>query len=280
MASRVASNSVVNFPAFRQHETARKEANSSIMALLVGSRMAAHLLGLTAGSQQLLPAIFPAVAHVGRFNLTPDKARQILLQADTHLGTMAVPYALAIHEDFLRSCLKLLSMTADAPAAQLHTIYAARTGGRFEDDALAQFHVIREMRNTVIHLGGRVDDRLIRCVEKLPPSAEVSWQALVGRSPRGLKLGGVVELGVGELFLTLAATKNLARQANRMLVSALTTAEWADLIVQDFRDNGPSDAQRPQRRRKLQGWRRFHYGPTTATDADLDDAAERQQLAL
>lgn len=171
-------------------------------------------------------------------------------------------------------------MTADAPAAQLHTIYAARTGGRFEDDSLARFHVIREMRNMVIHLGGRVDDRLIRCVEKLPPSAEVSWQALVGRSPRGLKPGGVVELGVGELFLALAATKNLARQANRMLVSALTTAEWADLIVQDFRDNGPSDAQRPQRRRMLQGWRRFHYGPTTITDADLDDAAERQQFAL
>ncbi|MPZ67283.1 MAG: hypothetical protein GEU83_17860 [Pseudonocardiaceae bacterium] len=200
---------------------ARREANSAIMALLVGSQMTAHFLSLTVGSQHLLPAMFPAVSHVRRFNLTSDKAREVLLNADAHLGTMAVPYALAIHEDFLRTCLELLGITSEPAAARLHSTLASRAGGGFDSDSLAQFHVLREMRNAVIHLGGRVNQRLVGCANRLSPSAETAWKKVVGRSPRRLGPDDVVELGTGELFLSLAATKNLARQANKMLVPAL-----------------------------------------------------------
>lgn len=34
--------------------------------------------------------------------------RAILAAGDTHLGAMAVPYALAIHEDYLKTILALL----------------------------------------------------------------------------------------------------------------------------------------------------------------------------
>lgn len=271
---------LVRFPAFRHHEMARREANSAIMALLVGSQMTAHFLSLTVGSQHLLPAMFPAVSHVRRFNLTSDKAREVLLNADAHLGTMAVPYALAIHEDFLRTCLELLGIISEPPAARLHATLASHAGGGFDSDSLAQFHVLREMRNAVIHLGGRVDQRLVGCANRLSPSAETAWKKVAGRSPRRLVPDDVVELGTGELFLSLAATKNLARQANKMLVPALPASEWASVILQDFRDNGPANVQQPQRWRKLRGWRRFHYSATRVSDADLTAAAARHGLAL
>jgi len=126
----MAQGSVVNFPAFRLHEAARKEANNAIMGLLVGSQMAAHFLSLTAGSAHLLPSMFPAVSHVGRFNLTSDRAREVLVRADTHLGTMAVPYALAIHEQFLRACTRLAGGHGDLAAAKLHSSFSTRTGVR------------------------------------------------------------------------------------------------------------------------------------------------------
>ncbi len=249
----VVGDPLVRFPAFRRHEAARREANSAIMALLVGSQMSAHFLSLTAGSQHLLPAMFPAVSHVRRFNLTSDKAREVLLNADAHLGTMAVPYAMAIHEDFLRACLELLGITAEPPAARLHSSLASSAGGTFDNDSLAQFHVLREMRNAVIHLGGRSDERLAGCISQLSPAADTAWKKVVGRSPRSLRSDDVVELGTGELFLSLAATRNLARQANTMLVPALPASEWANVIVHDCLDDGPAHVQRPQRWRKLHG---------------------------
>src|SRR6266571_6922255 len=100
--------SEVKFPAYRRYTAARQEANNAMIALLAGSRLAAHTLQLTAGSTSLLPQIFPAIPHIRHFNLQTETARQLLLDADSHLGAVAVPYALAVHEDYVMSCLSLL----------------------------------------------------------------------------------------------------------------------------------------------------------------------------
>jgi hypothetical protein len=79
-----------------------------MMALLAGSRLAAHTLQLTAGSLRLLPEMFPAVPDIRMFNLRTEVARELLLDADSHLGAVAVPYALAVHEDFMISVIEVL----------------------------------------------------------------------------------------------------------------------------------------------------------------------------
>jgi len=40
----------VEFPLFRRYESSRQEANNAMMALLAGSKLAAHTLQLTTGS--------------------------------------------------------------------------------------------------------------------------------------------------------------------------------------------------------------------------------------
>ena len=99
---------VVRFADYRQYEQVRTEASNAVMGLLAGARMAEHMLQLTEGSDRLLPEMFPQIPHIGRLNLKTGAARGILAAGDTHLGAMAVPYALAIHEDYLRTCLTLL----------------------------------------------------------------------------------------------------------------------------------------------------------------------------
>ena len=101
-----------------------------MMGLLAGSCIAEHFLSLTEGCEHLLPTIFPPVDHIKRFNLTSGKAREVLQNADTYLGTMAVPYALAIHEDFLRTCVALTGAAANGiSAAGLHGELQNITGG-------------------------------------------------------------------------------------------------------------------------------------------------------
>ena len=117
----------VRFAEYRRYEARRVEASNAMMALLAGAGMASHLLQLTHGSRHLLPEVFPQVPHIGRFNLRTEVARQILDAADTHLGAMSIPYALALHDDFLRGCIALLAIAGKCTAKE---VTAARLAGR------------------------------------------------------------------------------------------------------------------------------------------------------
>jgi hypothetical protein len=114
-----------------------------------------------------------------------------------------------------------------------------------------------------------IDQRVVDCAAAMSSAAVDIWKRIVGRSPCGLIAGTRIEFGTGELFLALAATKNLAKQSNRMLIPALTVTKWCELIVEDFIANGPTGGNPSQRRGKLLGWAHFHYRSIGATEAQL-----------
>ncbi len=72
---------VVSFPLWVNYEQKRDAANNSLMALLAAAGLAINTLHLTSGSTRLLPEVFPTVRHIERFNLTTDKARELLGEA-------------------------------------------------------------------------------------------------------------------------------------------------------------------------------------------------------
>src|SRR5215203_415781 len=203
---------IVQFPEYRQHDMMRVEVNNAMMGLLAGAQLAVHTLQLTEGSEQLLPKIFPAVAHIGRFNITTSTARRILIEADTHLGAMSVLYALALHEDYVKTCLDFFVRAGLASRGEIkdlglngsHEWIQARAGELLPADTLEQFHVLRLMRNCLVHRGGRASQGLIEEVGRMGSDAESSWEEVVGRSPRALNLNDRVEFSHGELIMTLA----------------------------------------------------------------------------
>src|SRR5687768_13620496 len=164
----------VDFPGFRRYEAIRQEANNAMMALLAGSKLAAHTLQLTAGSKGLLPEIFPGVEHIRYFNLRTDSATALLLDTGHHLGAVAVPYALAVHEDFVMTTLGLLGQLGyahKAPGDSRDTYNRVSAWNMHEAvyltldspapvrgacDELEHFHLLREKRNSHIHNGGAV----------------------------------------------------------------------------------------------------------------------------
>lgn len=274
---------VVRFPAYREYEATRVEASNAMMALLAGAQMASHLLRLTEGSDQLLPEIFPRVPHIRRFNLTTDAAREILLSADEHLGAMSVPYALAIHEDFLKTCIRLLEQAGRCAAgtaessvlATQHQTIEQATGGTFPAVPMTQLTTVRRMRNCTIHRGGRANGTLINDVAAWSPDVEQAWTRLAGRSPKSLVEGARVTFGQPELILTLAVTKTLAREANELLQPALPRDLWADIVLADLVESTRSLTGAPDALRRLRGHSRYHYGPLKLTDAELVQAFDR-----
>lgn len=274
---------IVRFRAYRQYEATRIEASNAMMALLAGAQLASHLLQLTEGSDRLLPEVFPRVAHIGRFNLTSEAAREILTAADSHLGAMSVPYALSIHEDFLKTCLSLLERAHRCPAgaadkARLftgHDLIEGATRGAFTVGSLLQLHTLRSMRNCQIHDGGRANQAVLDSIGPWTEGTEAGWVRLAKRSPRGLGLGDRVEFGQAELILTLAVTKTLAREANQLLQPALPRELWADILVEDLISEDLRTRRAPDRLRRARGLARFHYDPLRLTENEVAAAFAR-----
>lgn len=245
--------------------------------------MAAHLLQLTEGSARLLPEMFPQVPHIGRLNLTTDTARQILVAGDVHLGAMAVPYALAVHEDYMKTCLRLLKRGRlpvskdpdDFKLVDQHEEIERVTGGSFTPSSLQQLHGLRLMRNCTIHSGGRCSRTLINHLASWSSDAEDGWMKVAGRSPRSMSVGDPIEFGHGEVLISLAVTKALARETNRLMQPALPRELWADLVVEDLLDDDPQALATSEALRRARGLARFHYGPLLLTDAEIQQALGR-----
>lgn len=274
---------VVKDAAWRDYEAVRVETSNAMMGLLAGAQLAAHLLQLTKGSDRLLPEVYPLVPHIGRFNLTSEAASEILASADAHLGAMSVPYALSVHEDYLRTCLTLLAragrctqkVAEKTVLAGQHVEIEKATGGSFDTAATCQLDTLRMMRNCTIHAGGRASETLVAQFATWPATVAAAWVKLAKRDPRRLKVGAPVTFGHGELILTLAVTKTLARAANEQLQPALPRSLWADLLLEDVLRDHPGIKREPNGLRKTIGVARFNYGPLKLTEAEIRAAWAR-----
>ncbi len=263
---------IVSFHEYRQHDLANTEANNAIMALLAGAHLAAHTLQLTEGSTRLLPEMFPHVPHIQRFNLTTPAARGLLADAEAHLGSMAVPYVLAIHEGFVHACLRLIGDTGTFKASQMHNGIARRLPVNFGAD-LSGFHLARILRNCVIHNGGRVTERSVTELQRdVDPTHIARWTRITRRSPLKLRAGDVVELAHGEVVATMATTRQIARTLNEAMQPALPRATWARLLVDDVTVNEPGHLTDQHNLRKCSGYARHLYGPLALTTQEISTA--------
>lgn len=268
----------LRFPQYRDYLTQRTEANKAIMAFLAGSQIARHTLTLTAGSDLLLPQVFPNVPHIGRFSLKTDFAIEVLSEAENHMGAMALPYIFAIHEDFMTSCaLELVfraglvkrSQIKDSRSGDMHELFDSAVGGCFAPASLEVFHLLRLMRNSSIHAGGRTSQNLETRSQNPTQEALDLWRVITGSSYPNLTAGAPVVLSHAVTIAGLAITKRLARDTNLGLAKALPRDLWADIVVEDALSSIRHLGDDTRTRRRLVGFARWDYEPLALTEDEL-----------
>lgn len=272
------------YPAYRNYIASRVEVNDAMAALLAGSRLAAHTLQLTAGSTATLAQLFPAVEHIGRFDLRSDDARALLKNADYHIASVAVPYALATHEDFVMATLGFLQAEGRAlvthgkqtRAWNMHSVLFETCGETEPEEWIQSFHVLREMRNCITHDGGSVSQKLRDAIADMGADARSGWERINRmKPPEEVEDNGRLALTAEHIFTAFAVTKRLGREINALLGRRLDGATWARLIVEDFTAQSTRPRNSSQWRRSLVGYARKFYEDAPATEADLE-AASRQ----
>lgn len=275
----------VHFLLYRQYQESQQRANNAMVALLAGSQLAAHTLQLTEGSERLLPEIFPAVSHIAYFNLRPHAAAEVLGSAGPHLATVTVPYALAIHEDFVNGCIDEVSSilgappaaaSGGAPSATMHDALQRLVGVSLAPRSFVElelFHLYRLMRNCQIHGGGRVSPALQSYEQGLSPAAQDRWHQLTRRSTGAFVVRHQVEYRLLDVFAIFAVTKELGRGLNLLLHVGLTPSQWAAVCVDDYCQETLRVANSDAWGRGLIGYARHHYGVLGLTDQVLFQAA-------
>ena len=271
------------FRTYRDYVDNRIEVNNAMMALLAGSRLAAHTLSLTVGSTTTLAQLFPAVEHIERFNLRSDSARQLLADADQHMASVAIPYALATHEEFVMDMLKLLSAEGrtlithgkQVKAWHMHSVLFETCRYAEPVEWMQTFHVLREVRNSIIHAGGAVDTRLTDAIDAMGPAARSGWSKLnLSTQPESL-IGdnGRLALTAGNVFTAFALTKRIGREINAALGQELDESTWARVAVADFHDSTSKTRNSSGWRRSAVGFVRQYYGLAGIAEGDVEKAA-------
>lgn len=269
------------YPEYREYLASRITANNAMMALLAGSRLAAHTLQLTTGSRRTLAELFPAVEHIERFNLRSDHAGDLLRQADQHLASVAIPFALATHEDFVMSCLaqlrqegiRLVDHGNRIKAWNMHEVLFSTSNHQEPTEWLESFHLLREMRNSLIHAGGVAEQRLLQQIAAMGPNATNGWQRLNGQPPSGVVVGGRVRFISEHVFTAFAVTKRLGREVNAAMSSTVSKETWARVAVEDYANATRKIRNSSTWRRGLAGYVRQYYDTVGLAEADLEAAA-------
>lgn len=275
----------VKFAQFRELEQRRINASNMIWAMIVGSNMAASTLHATRESSQTLSELFPEIAHVKRFDMRSDSAKKLMGNAEIEMSTMGMTYAIALHEDFVKSCLAMLlplgliskGKLDDANTSNAHETMSNATGHTFDADALALFHVTRLIRNCHIHAGGKVSKQLVGAYAALDPSQITLWESLTGETLNAPVLGSAATVGVGGLIATLAVGKRLSYDVNLALQAVVPRSTWADMAANEYFELGSKKPQDSAALRSLRGYLRGGFGALNLTDGELQAAIARRK---
>ena len=279
---------LVRYREFRRLHEQRTEANNSIMALLAGSKLAVNTLRLTTGSKLRLSEIFPEVPHIERFDLRTDRATHLLDNAEAALAVMAIPYILAIHEDYMCHCISLLIDAGVAPSASkmpsakaMHAYFETAADRCLPSDLVEMFQVIRMMRNCHIHAGGLANQEMCDERTALGTSGESKWGKWTGKALPTFAVGDAVPIGQAEVIVGLALTSALAKESNEILGTTVPTTHWAKLAIADALADGVELRGNDQQRfRTLRGFVRLYYAGVGISDSDLEIAAKAAGLRV
>jgi hypothetical protein len=271
------------YPLYREYTQNRVIVNNAMMAMLAGSRLASHTLQLTAGSDRTLAELFPAVEHIGRFNLRSDLARNLLANADYHLASVAIPYALSAHEDYVMGSIDMLRNEGvtiltggkQIRAWNMHPVLFASAGVSAPTDSLEVFDLLREMRNCTTHEGGRPSVRLTNHMNVMGSLARDEWERLTGRPVGDVVRDGKVALLAEDVFAAFAITKTLGRDVNKALATAVPASAWARVAVDDFVDSTTKTKNSSSWRRSLLGFVRQNYALASISEPQLELAARQ-----
>jgi hypothetical protein len=268
-------------PAYREFERWRVETNDAGVAILVGLRLGrAHLSELPPEvRREPLPELVD-IEDARRLNLPGDEVIERMRGAERVYAAMAIPFHVAVFNEFLVIALELLQADGiGLEAGRPHGLMLGDLRRALHDAGMslpAQHEKVmdfaQKIRNSIVHDGAVARSGVINIWQGLTAREHAIWSEDAGRSP-ALVLGERIQLGPGEVRATLAVTTTLGRSVNHELERLISRRTWARVAVEDWRAELPekwSDWER--RTRNAHRWARHQYGSLELSETEIESA--------
>lgn len=268
-------------PAYRAFERWRIETNDAGVAILLGLRLgSAHLRSLPPVlRRERLPELVD-IEDAARLNLSGDDVIERMDAAEGIYAAMAIPFHVAVFNEFLVIGLEMLRADGQALDAGRPTMLGplrealAAAGMRMSADQDKLMDFAQKLRNSIIHDGAVVRAGILGIWDGLSREQHAIWTEAAGRPPH-LVIGERIPLGPGEVRATLAVTTHLARAANGELERLISRSTWARIVVEDWRAEFPQKWSDWERRvRNAHGWAQHQYGSLALTASELEIALQ------
>ncbi len=277
---------VVRYPAYREFNRWRIDANDYGQALAIGVRIArSHITrAREANPKQTLPEAFPDIAGVQRLRVKLSTASEIMLESERFLAYMAIPFYVAVYDELLLQTLRLLINervvsyrdTSRVGLTDLRTTFRDEVGVQLSEPYSALFDWLQYLRNRIIHRGARVSSALASEWQHLDGTTKAIWTRAAKRSPV-LDPGERADLGDGEVRATLAVTYRLAVGMNEELARLVHRNVWLRVAARDFLETYPriTELSRDRLVPKLLAHARIYYRPLELPDRHLVEAFDK-----
>jgi hypothetical protein len=270
---------------WRDFEAVRRQATNAIAGLgfgldLVRREAAARV---AAGTDQTLgEALGAEVPSALEFSFRPRDTAVELQRAERALADMAVPFAVAVYNEYLVDVVRLFDEFARTPGpnstqlGDLHAHIATTHGVAISGRQRELFDLLAHLRNRIIHAGGRAGQHLVDLAKALSPGAQDAWTRVAGRPFPTPVPGKPLELDRGDAKAALATADHYASEMNRAMQAAFSQPFWADLVVDDYRTRHPLAWRHPLKRLdSICGYAAREYGVLGLSRQDVSDALTR-----
>jgi hypothetical protein len=273
------------FPAYRQYNATRSKINDSVIALLLATRLAQEHIRENSDPSERLAARFSAIPGIDRLNLTIDHAGKILGEAENDLAYMAISQVLGGHNAFITELLEILKLDNihepfhDVREIKLetgHELIQVATGQILDKDELALFHLIRKIRNRIIHNDGTLGSYIASEYRHLNKNAKDRWERITSKPLDSISVDGRIALTESEIFATLSICTSLARQLNEAVASTISSGTLADIVVEDYKVTYPDRfKQKDRRAKRVATFSKDNYSSRLLSADEIESAIER-----
>ena len=270
--------------------SARNEAHTTTNGLIAATYIADRAM-VDADQDRYVPDVFAGDAAVFQhFNRPIREARALLDQARHGVGAIALPYAIALYNDYLVDAVALALLAGVSPPdegripglASLHRFLEKQCGiSLATKPQMYMFEVVRHMRNSVVHGSRVVDDELAaarRALRDEAPNAERDWTNVTKHRLPMFRAGDEIKLSPLDARGSIYAAANLARELNVEVFRWLPAEITADLVVAHYRHVRLSkEWGHTRRERELPKFHARHYAQVPLSPHQLKAAAGRSQ---
>lgn len=244
---------MIQYPAFRSWQAMQKRTNNSLVALVIGTRLAEMKMSEAKGFGKV-GQVLAGVAYAERLDVSADAAELIFQTASTDIAFLAIPQVVALHIELcvetVEECLRhpgLVTPSSNGAPPDRWMVPELAKAVRFGESPTTADHLMKfcvALRNTIMHGGGKVDRKLITTWKNLDKPAKKRWSDLAGRPFTYSAAGALPSLSWMEVLATLAITKQSAHEINERVTRSLTRQQWAELIARDYRDSSKHSRRR------------------------------------